>query len=48
LEPKALKIEWIPVEKLYVSPLNVRADEEFGNCPEDEALKSNVTQTENS
>ena len=34
----------IPVEKIYVSPLNVRVDEEFGD-PEDEALKANVQAT---
>jgi len=45
MESKSVKIEWIPVEKLYVSPLNVRADEKFGDSLEDEMLKRNVTET---
>jgi len=41
-----LKVETIPVEKLYVSPLNVRADEKFGESPEDELLRENVAQAD--
>ena len=37
-----MRIETIPVEKMFVSDLNVRADEEFGEAPEDEALRANV------
>lgn len=37
-----MRIETIPVEKIVVSPLNVRADEEFGSAEEDEMLRKNV------
>ena len=37
-----MRIENIPVEKIFVSDLNVRAHEEFGEAPEDEALRENV------
>ncbi|MHC1627627.1 MAG: ParB/RepB/Spo0J family partition protein [Candidatus Nezhaarchaeales archaeon] len=40
-----MKVEIIPVDKIYISPLNVRVDEEFGSDPEDEALKQNVQAT---
>jgi len=40
-----MKVENIPVDKIYISPLNVRADEEFGLDDEDEALQSNVQKT---
>jgi len=39
-----MKVEVIPVDRIYVSPLNVRVDEDFGD-PEDEALKQNVKAT---
>ena len=45
MENTRVKIQWIPVEKLYVSPLNVRAEEEFGNSLEDEMLRRNVEET---
>ena len=37
-----MKIETIPVDKIFVSDLNIRATEEFGEAPEDEALRENV------
>ena len=37
-----MRIENIPVEKVFVSDLNIRADEEFGEAPEDQALRENV------
>jgi len=39
-----LRIETIPVEKIYVSPLNIRAEEDFGKSLEDEVLRKNVAQ----
>lgn len=39
---KNVRIETIPVKKMFVSDLNVRAEEEFGEAPEDEALRANV------
>lgn len=43
---KNMRIETIPVDKIFVSPLNVRAEEEFGTAPEDEALKENVRRSD--
>jgi len=40
-----MKVENIPVDKIDISPLNVRADEGFGSDPEDEALQKNVQKT---
>jgi len=37
-----MRVETIPVDKIFVSNLNIRADEEFGKAPEDEALQENV------
>jgi len=41
-----LKVEFIPVEKIYVSPLNVRAEDDFGDAEEDKALMSNVRRSD--
>jgi len=40
-----MRVETIPVDKIFVSDLNIRADEEFGKAPEDEALQENVRRT---
>jgi len=41
-----MKIEYIPVEDIYVSPLNVRAEDDFGNCEEDKVLMNNIRRTD--
>ena len=37
-----MRTETIPIDNIFVSDLNIRADEKFGEAPEDQALQENV------
>jgi len=41
-----MKVQYIPVEDIYVSALNVRVEDDFGNAEEDQALISNLSRTD--